>query len=332
MVREPAKALFDPVVGMEENTPYMEVHSYIAGDSVATNIMAAGIIRKHLLSNQYDLVHLVYLSRVAFIAAAVCRELKIPYIASARGSDVERGRFDPQCIVGLQLLCRNAAVVTCVTRRMVDILQGLEPREYRWFYNSIMQDEMIDVIKTKENSQGCVLIDGSDPHKKGLYLAISSIKRTACTDLSLEVLGKHSCMQPDGNCCPACQLIEAGRAFFVEDLNRKHVTKRLLSSLAFLQSSPTEGCPNLLLEAIRVDCPVIASRAGAADELLRHKETALLFDPWSVDELVDCLDTMANNPLLARELAASARELLNGPLAPALEKRNWLACYSDALS
>ncbi|MEI7055466.1 glycosyltransferase [Nocardioides sp. CCNWLW239] len=72
-----------------------------------------------------------------------------------------------------------------------------------------------------------------------------------------------------------------------------------------------EGCGHILREAAASAVPVVAPRAGAAAEIVRHLETGVLYDPARSRELADAVASVVSDPrrhLLGsrgRELAAT---------------------------
>ena len=75
-----------------------------------------------------------------------------------------------------------------------------------------------------------------------------------------------------------------------------------------LVPSMGEGIANVAIEAMAVGLPVVSTCCGGMPELIRHGETGLLCDPWSVDSMVDALQRFAEMSLEQREeLRANAR-------------------------
>lgn len=64
-----------------------------------------------------------------------------------------------------------------------------------------------------------------------------------------------------------------------------------------------EGLPIVLMEAMALHVPVIASRVAGIPELVIDGETGLLFDPANWDGLADALARLVANPQLRRDLA-----------------------------
>lgn len=68
-----------------------------------------------------------------------------------------------------------------------------------------------------------------------------------------------------------------------------------------------EGLPNILLEAMALERPVIASRIGGITEVVKDKEEALLFDPGDEKQLAEAIQRLIHDPLLAKQIAAQAK-------------------------
>ena len=68
-----------------------------------------------------------------------------------------------------------------------------------------------------------------------------------------------------------------------------------------------EGLPIVLMEAMAVGVPVIASRVAGIPELVEDDETGLLFTPSNWDELASRIDLLLGDEALRRRLAESAK-------------------------
>ncbi len=74
----------------------------------------------------------------------------------------------------------------------------------------------------------------------------------------------------------------------------------------FVLPSLSEGCSNVLQEAMATGLPIVASRVGGNPELIDHQQNGLLFTSNSVEELVNALRWMINNPEKAKQLGQKA--------------------------
>lgn len=78
-----------------------------------------------------------------------------------------------------------------------------------------------------------------------------------------------------------------------------------------LYTSQWDGLPNVLLEAISLGLPVVASDVGGISELIRHGETGFLIAPYDNPDLyADCLQKLSDNPPLRAAVARDARKML----------------------
>jgi glycosyltransferase involved in cell wall biosynthesis len=67
-----------------------------------------------------------------------------------------------------------------------------------------------------------------------------------------------------------------------------------------------EGLPMVVLEAMAVGLPVIASRVEGVPEAVRHRETGLLVDAGSVSQLAGAIEELIQGGVDYRELSSAA--------------------------
>ncbi len=92
----------------------------------------------------------------------------------------------------------------------------------------------------------------------------------------------------------------------IGDMELKHL---LLSSQILAVPSSYEGFGIVFLEGMGFGLPVIATKAGAAPEMITHEQDGFLVEPGDVQALANHLQTVAldRNRLLALSLAAQKR-------------------------
>nr|WP_176465337.1 glycosyltransferase family 4 protein [Pseudomonas sp. Irchel s3b6] len=76
---------------------------------------------------------------------------------------------------------------------------------------------------------------------------------------------------------------------------------------ALVISSRTEGTPMILLEAMQAGVPVVAFGVGGIPDVLEDRHNGLLAAPADSPALARQLETLLNEPLLARTLTENAR-------------------------
>lgn len=70
-----------------------------------------------------------------------------------------------------------------------------------------------------------------------------------------------------------------------------------------VQSSFTEGMPNVILESMLMQVPVVATRVGGTAEVVRQDYSGVLIEPNNLDELVDGITRYLQNPGEHRAMA-----------------------------
>ncbi|MEX2173561.1 MAG: glycosyltransferase [Pirellulaceae bacterium] len=78
----------------------------------------------------------------------------------------------------------------------------------------------------------------------------------------------------------------------------------------FALSSLREGLPNVVLEAMAMETPLVATRIAGVPRLVRDGENGLLIEPGSTAALAAALDRLVENPGLRDQFATNARQLI----------------------
>jgi glycosyltransferase involved in cell wall biosynthesis len=96
-------------------------------------------------------------------------------------------------------------------------------------------------------------------------------------------------------------------------LTREHVIERYARATVYVQPSriaadgDRDGIPNVLLEAMAMSLPVVATNVSGIPEIVRHGHNGLLIEPDDPGALADALVRLIDNPALGAELGRAAR-------------------------
>jgi glycosyltransferase involved in cell wall biosynthesis len=71
--------------------------------------------------------------------------------------------------------------------------------------------------------------------------------------------------------------------------------------------SNDEGLPRVVLEAMAMELPVVASRVGGIPEAIQDSDTGLLTEPGDATALADAIDRVLGDPRLAARLGSAGR-------------------------
>jgi glycosyltransferase involved in cell wall biosynthesis len=91
--------------------------------------------------------------------------------------------------------------------------------------------------------------------------------------------------------------------------HRPNVFEVLRSVDCLVLPSRSEGCPLVVLEAMAAGVPVIATAVGGTPELIESEKSGILVAHGDTPALALAVEIMINDTLLAKRLAARAREL-----------------------
>ncbi len=99
----------------------------------------------------------------------------------------------------------------------------------------------------------------------------------------------------------------------------------------FALSSLREGLPNVLLEAMALEVPVVATRIAGVPGLIDHEKNGLLIQPGSVDELTAALERVLLDAELRQRLAKAGRETIVSRYSFAVRMSKIQAIYDRLL-
>jgi len=91
---------------------------------------------------------------------------------------------------------------------------------------------------------------------------------------------------------------------------RTDYTDVMRASDVFALPSLAEGMPMVIYSAMAMGLPIVASNVSGLQDTLEHERTALMIRPGHLADLVESLDRMLSDPVLAKRLGDQAREVM----------------------
>lgn len=101
---------------------------------------------------------------------------------------------------------------------------------------------------------------------------------------------------------------------------------------AFALSSHREGLPNVLLEAMALDVPVVATRVNGVPRLVQHGRNGLLVEPGDLAGLTEALDLLLTDPDRRERLRLAGRATVETKYSFATRMRRLARLYDDMLT
>ncbi|MBZ5641823.1 MAG: glycosyltransferase [Acidobacteriia bacterium] len=249
-----------------------------------------------------------------FGAVAAARDLGIPAVIGALGSDILR---IPGYVVG-QLVAqtlRKASFVVTVSNALREraIRFGTPPEKCRTIHNGCDFEVFRPASRAAARLElsidlgaEVVVFVGRLVALKGLrdLMEAAAILKASRPRLRLVCIG-------DGPMGP--ELLQRssrpdlkGLVQFVGSANPKEIARWLAASNVLCLPSHSEGCPNVVIEAISCGRPVVASSVGGIPELL-NPNCGMLVPPKNARELARTLSRALDHPWNEEQIANSSR-------------------------
>ncbi len=186
-----------------------------------------------------------------------------------------------------------------------DILEELRRRRI----SSLVTDIMLKIqvvpngveIRERRDFEGEKLVYmGRLTREKGVEYLISAMRLVR--DVDLLIVGGG----PDRR---RLEEMTAGlRVKFIGMVSPEKVYDYLEQAKILILPSLYEGLPNVILEAMSVGVPVIATRVGGIPDVVKDGQTGLLVEPGSVDELTRGIKKLIEDDNLRKKLANNSFE------------------------
>jgi glycosyltransferase involved in cell wall biosynthesis len=99
----------------------------------------------------------------------------------------------------------------------------------------------------------------------------------------------------------------------------------------FALPSLSEGSPNVVLEAMAANLPIVATAVGGVPEMIANNESALLVPPNDPPTLAAGIASLLTDKDLAQRLAKEAATLVDNQFAPENYVRSLVEIYSEVI-
>jgi glycosyltransferase involved in cell wall biosynthesis len=204
---------------------------------------------------------------------------------------------------------------------------GVSEDRLRLVHNAIDTEEF--VRRAARSGHGTLRIGavGRLSEEKGFELLIEATERLieAGHDVELAIAGEGDLQQQ-----LEARIARSPHAERLKLLGFQSDTIALFEDFdVFCLSSLREGLPNVVLEAMAMEVPLVATRSGGMQTFARDGEDALLIDPGSVDELERGLARLLADSELRKRLASAARKRVVDEVSFAARMREVVQVYES---
>jgi glycosyltransferase involved in cell wall biosynthesis len=253
------------------------------------------------------------MDRAATIALVVSRFLDRPYSLTAHASDIY---VDPLLLVEKMAEAKFVATCTEYNKSYLEQFgENLFNHKLFCIYHSLPVDEY-NAQETRKSDTCMMLSVGQLREKKGFNYLLLACRILADRGYSFDcqIVGEG----------PQREYLESRiKELSLEDLvqlcgalpHRQVIEKYQQASLFVLPAilasdGDRDGIPNVILEAMTMDLPVVSTDHSAIPEVVEDGVNGLLVPPADEHALAEALEKLITNPDYAQELSSRGRKIV----------------------
>jgi hypothetical protein len=270
-----------------------------------------GLIRFTTKIKKADLIHAHQALAPAILAYLISKLYRIPFIVTCHGSDIRNQKNKLVWLIQSFIL-RRANYVTVVSEELKKILvhnYSVDPSRISIIRNGYDEKEINQLRReTKvENSKKIVFVGSLRPIKDPYTLLLGFFKiKTKYPDVKLHIIGDGPLREELKKVCMENDLYSS--VIFEGRKTHRETLRSIAESTIFIMTSIGEGLPTVLIEAMALGKPVIATAVGGIPEVVKHEINGLLIPPRCPECVAQALDKLLSNPDLRKKYRKAAEE------------------------
>jgi teichuronic acid biosynthesis glycosyltransferase TuaC len=262
---------------------------------------------------QADVIDAHYLYPDGVAAAMVARRLRLPFVMTARGTDVNiLAQMDGPRQRIAEAAARAAAVITVsapLKKSLVEI--GVDASKITVLRNGVdldvfgLEDRAASRVRMGLPVRGSWLANvGNLVPEKGQDLAIDAL--AGLEEFGLVIVGDGP--QRADLIAHARELGVADRVVFKPAMPQRELRHLYGAADALLLTSSREGWPNVVLEALASGTPVVSFEVGAVKEMLTDDRVGRVVPSRSAAALAEAVRSLLRAPIPRGDLRRHAAE------------------------
>lgn len=168
--------------------------------------------------------------------------------------------------------------------------------------------ETSELLKEMEGKRNLLYVGSIIPRKNTELLIKAFIelkKKEEFEDVQLVIVGKGDSSYQK-KCKELISDLKVNDIVWCEFIKNSQLKYIYQKAYAFMLPSVQEIFGMVLLEAMYFGVPVVASHSAGAGTLIQNRQNGIIIEGFKVDEWVDELSTLLNNPKIASEYGTAA--------------------------
>lgn len=278
---------------------------------------------------EYDLFQSFFLYPTGYVTGMLAKKLNKPMISCIVGNDVNRYFFSPEKVAVCRSGLENSDCVVGLSQDLINLANALSPILDRScvIYNSV---EIPDKSwSLKPTPKDCLKIGcgGIFKYAKGLpymFKAVADLSEKWNVRFELRGILRDSEKRAFDEILNKTQIHQ--RVTLLDPAPHHIITEWLSSLDVFVLPSVTEGCPNILMEALAAGVPCVATSVGAMPELIDDGISGLLVPPGNASALAKAVERILSDDALAKRLGDFGRQKMKA-FSLLQERNDWEKVY-----
>ncbi|MGB2814023.1 MAG: glycosyltransferase [Dehalococcoidales bacterium] len=163
---------------------------------------------------------------------------------------------------------------------------------------------------TKDSNTFTVLYVGELIKLKGVNHLLTAFQRVyrEYSQVKLTIIGDGECRTELARMSEEMGI--ADNVDFTGFLKPEKVKEHMLKSDVLVLPSMTEGLPRVIIEAMAVGLPIIATDVGSVKELVKDGENGFLVKPMDIDALTKTILNLTGNRERAKKMGSKSQQLV----------------------
>ncbi len=250
-------------------------------------------------SFDYDLIFGTWAYPDCYAAALISQKLNVPFVARVHGTDINETTQYPFRRKMIRTSLNSSKAIVANSKGLIARMQeiGIQENKFHFILNGVDRD-IFKVLDKEEALKKCkikndrrhILFVGNLVEVKGVRYLIDALREIK--DAQLNIIGDGTLLNQLKT--QAQQLGVAERINFVGRINHCELAQWFNACDVFCLPSLNEGCPNVVLEALACQTPVVASNVGAIPDLIDSNDKGLLVNSKDADGLAKALKEVLN--------------------------------------
>jgi glycosyltransferase involved in cell wall biosynthesis len=280
--------------------------------------MQAGFIALQVLeSGRIRHLHAHFCHTATTVAMLASRMCGVPFSFTAHAKDIYRHDMNPGDL--LQVKMRRARFIVTCTRANGDYLKPVCPEErpLHTIYHGLDLSLFAPSNEKREERGGAPLIlsAGRMVEKKGFTYLVDACRRLRDQGYEFNCLivgggdPQHTeAISGSIERLNLGQVVTLQQAVTQEELRRIYERATLFAlPCQIIESGDRDGIPNVLVEAMAMELPVISTGISGIPELIEHRGNGLLVPQKDAAALAEAIGELLDNPDLRHKLGRAAR-------------------------